>query len=64
MKSCRNCDHSRHEGSFRVGLVCSFQPSKVLAPFTKCIAENLKADQQCRSIAARCNAYTPEGEIK
>ena len=63
MKSCRNCAHSRHDGSFRVDLVCPVIGEQV-APLTKCTEENHKADQHCRNLAAGCPAYTPEGESK
>jgi hypothetical protein len=35
-----------------------------VAPSTKCTEENLKADQRCRDLAAGCQEYKPEGELK
>lgn len=63
MNSCRNCTHSRHGWGYRPDLVCPVI-GKQVAPFTKCTEENLKADQHCRNLAARCQAYTPEGTAK
>ena len=60
MKSCRNCAHSRHDGMFNPALLCPVLGLQV-APSTKCTEENLKADQQCRDLAAGCQEYKPEG---
>jgi hypothetical protein len=59
MKSCRNCAHSRHEGGLRVDLVCPVIGLQ-LARTSMSVEENRKADQHCRDLAARCQAYTPE----
>ena len=64
MKSCRNCAHSRHEGGLRVDLVCTAFGKQVSPHPSMSVEENRKADQHCRDLAARCQAYTPEGEIK
>jgi hypothetical protein len=63
MNSCRNCTHSRHDWGFRPNLVCPVIGRQV-APLSMSTDENLKADQHCRNLAARCFAYTPEGEEK
>ena len=63
MKSCRNCAHSRHEGSYRVNLVCTAFGKQVAPHPPMSAEENRKADQQCHNLAARCPAYTPEVEI-
>lgn len=63
MKSCRNCTHSRPGWGYCPDLFCPVIGVQV-APFTKCTEENHKADQNCRNLAARCPAYTPEGESK
>jgi hypothetical protein len=63
MKSCRNCNYSRHTWGYNPALECPVYDMEV-APTSKNTEENVKADQRCRSLAARCPAYTPEGESK
>jgi hypothetical protein len=63
MKSCRNCAHSRHDGSFRVDLFCPVIGQRVVEASMSEV-ENRRADQRCRDLAASCNAYAPEGETK
>lgn len=63
MKSCRNCKHSTHMGDPRPDLVCP--PLGLgLAKATLNDEENKKADSRCRDLAARCDAYVYEGEMK
>jgi len=64
MKSCRNCAHSRHGGGLRVDLVCTTFGKQVAPHPSMSTEDSLKVDQQCRDLAARCHAYTPEGETK
>ena len=60
MNSCRNCTYSRH--GWTGDLVCSALNRQVAAHPSMNTEDNLKADQQCRDLAARCHTYTPEGE--
>jgi hypothetical protein len=64
MKSCRNCAHSRQSGAHRVELVCPVNGRRVAPTPSMNTEENIKADRDCRDIAARCHAYEPEGESK
>jgi hypothetical protein len=59
MKSCRNCANSRHDGAFRVDLVCLAFDMVVARP-SMSTEENIKADAHCRNCANTCNEYTPE----
>jgi hypothetical protein len=64
MKSCRNCAHSRHDGSVRPTLVCRAFGKQVASYPSMNTDVNLKADADCRTYANNCNEYTPEGEMK
>jgi len=66
MKSCRNCAHSRHDGSaHRPNLICRLAirtPIEVVAKFSASIRENQDTDKKAQSRAQMCKAY--EGENK
>jgi hypothetical protein len=62
MKSCRNCANSSHGWGYRPDLICKWYSGTVMAQATKCTEENIQNDQRCRTIAAHCHAYKPEGE--
>jgi hypothetical protein len=64
MKSCRNCEHSRHEGGHRVDLVCTAFGKQVAPHPSMNVEENRKADTACRMHAHTCGEYTTEGESK
>jgi len=68
MKSCRNCAHSRHDGSaYRPDLICRLwagTPVEVVAAFSASIEENQSNDKKAQSRAQRCQEYTTEGEMK
>ena len=64
MNSCRNCAHSHHHcHGWSVELVCTALGMQVAPHPSMKTDDNLKADQQCRNLAARCHTYTPEGEL-
>ena len=64
MKSCRNCAHSRHDGSaYRPDLICKLAigtPIEVVAAFSDSIQENQNTDKKAQRRAQLCGAY--EGE--
>jgi hypothetical protein len=68
MKSCRNCAHSRHDGSaYRPALICRLwagTPVEVVAAFSASIEENQSNDKKAQNRAQRCQEYTTEGESK
>jgi hypothetical protein len=68
MKSCRNCAHSRHDGSaYRPSLICPLWAGtslEVVVRFSASIEENKQIDAKAQAFANQCKAYTPEGESK
>ena len=69
-KSCRNCAHSTHDGSFMVGLVCTHTNgfAWVKSPMNGACAqqsgsvdENRRSDLRCVEFASKCQVYQPEG---
>ena len=62
MKSCRNCEHAKHTGSWNVGLACF--KGQLNNGVSKCVEENQAMDAHLRTVADRCEDYQPEGESK
>ena len=64
MKSCRNCEHSVHEGYYdRYVLVCKTYGKTIsVTSSTKCIEENKASDIRARKIANVCPEYTGESK--
>jgi len=60
MKSCRNCEHSRHEWGYNPELVCRAFGKQVAPPVSMSVEENRKADTACRMHAHTCGEYTTE----
>jgi hypothetical protein len=63
MKSCRNCEHSRHDGYFHTQLICRVT-KQVVVPYSMCEKENKASDTSARKIAKTCPSYIQDGEIK
>jgi hypothetical protein len=63
MKSCRNCENSRHDGYYHIRLICRVN-SRVVVPYSMSKDENTASDTSARNIAKTCPSYTPEGESK
>jgi hypothetical protein len=63
MKSCRNCENSRHDGYYHIRLICRLN-NRVVVPYSMSDKENKASDTSARNIAKTCHAYTPEGESK
>ena len=62
MKSCRNCEHSVHEGYYdRYVLVCKTY-GKTIVKSSKCLDENKASDMRARTIANVCPEYTGESK--
>lgn len=59
MKSCRNCMNSRHDGAWRVDLVCGVTHEKIVQP-SMCEAENKANDAYAQRKASQCAMYAPE----
>ena len=63
MKSCRNCENSRHDGYYHIRLICRVN-NRVVVPYSMSKDENNASDTSARKIANTCPSYTPEGESK
>lgn len=61
IKSCRNCQHSRHDGYFYVRLICRVN-SQVVSPFSSSQEENAKHDESMRARAETCEHYMHDAE--
>ena len=57
LKSCRNCQHARHDGYFYVRLVCRVN-GQVVAPFSAFQRENAQHDIAAQVRAQACEHYT------
>ena len=62
MKSCRNCEHSVHEGYYdRYILVCKTY-GKTIVTSSKCLEENKASDMRASKIANVCPEYAGESK--
>ena len=62
MKSCRNCEHAKHTGSWNTGLACF--KGQLVNSVSMSTDENQAMDAHLRTVADRCEDYQPEGESK
>ena len=60
MKSCRNCEHAKHTGSWNTGLACF--KGQLVNSVSMSTKENQAIDAHLRTVADRCEDYQPEGE--
>ena len=60
MKSCRNCEHAKHTGSWNTGLACF--KGQLVNSVSMSTDENQAMDAHLRTVADRCEDYQPEGE--
>lgn len=60
MNSCRNCRHSRHEGSINPVLYCTRTKRMVAPEISRSTRENLEIDARLRALAVACVEYKRE----
>ena len=63
LKSCRNCQHARHDGYFYVRLICRVN-GQVVAPFSASLDGNKRFDASAQARALTCEHYVADSPAR